>query len=68
MWLWGKLTIYALRQHIAREQKPFAMAHGFTREEAIEATQEKLREHFDAAWPVRREDAISTRYDDVRSF
>ncbi len=52
MWPWGKLAIWALRQHIARELKPCSEANGYSREEAIEASCNKLRAHFDAAWPV----------------
>jgi len=52
MWIWGKLSIFAVRRHIAREIKPLAVAPGVTREQAIEVTCAKLREHFDAAWPA----------------
>jgi hypothetical protein len=53
MWFWGPLTVFFLRRHIAREIKPTAVAEGFTRDEAFEATCNKLREHFDAAWPTK---------------
>lgn len=52
VWIWGKLSIVFLRQHIAREVQPACVAHGYGREEAIDAMCAKLRTHFDAAWPV----------------
>ncbi len=52
MWVWGKLAIWALRMHIARELRPMAETHGISRAETIEASRGKLRAHFDAAWPV----------------
>lgn len=52
MWLWGRITIWFLRQHIRRELKPMALSLGYSREEAIEASQMKMRAHFDAAWPI----------------
>ncbi len=51
MWIWGKLTMWLFKWHIARELRPFATRHGVSREDTIEVTCMKMRKHFDAVWP-----------------
>lgn len=52
MWIWGKLATWFLRRHIAHEIRPETERQGRSREDAYRASCNKLRAHFDAAWPV----------------
>lgn len=51
MWVWGKLSVWFLRQHIARELRPHCEASGVDRETAYQVSCSKLRKHFDTSWP-----------------
>jgi hypothetical protein len=53
MWLWGKITTWVLRRHIARELRPYSETMGHSREDVYQASCNMLRKHFDAAWPVQ---------------
>jgi hypothetical protein len=54
MWLWGKIATWALRWHIARELRPYCEQNEVSREDCYLASCNRLRKHFDAAWPETR--------------
>ena len=53
MWLWGKIATWTLRWHIARELRPYCEQNEVSREDCYAAACNRLRKHFDAAWPVQ---------------
>lgn len=50
-WIWGTLAKWFVQMHIAREIKPETAKIGGTREQALQVMQDRMRVHFDAAWP-----------------
>ena len=51
VWVWGRLSAWALRRHVVTELRPVATEQGHDRELAYQALEQRMRKHFDAAWP-----------------
>lgn len=58
-WLWGTLATWTLRMHIKKEIRPATEAMGATRENALEVMKDRLRLHFDVAWPEAKQNTPS---------
>lgn len=51
-WLWGTLATWLVRMHIAREIRPECAVKDITRDEALILMRDRMKLHFDRAWPV----------------
>ena len=51
LWIWGTVATWFLRAHIRVELRPHCEMTGVNRETAYQVACQKLRKHFDAAWP-----------------